>query len=85
MGLNEEFDDRQLQIEAESEPYHPYEYQTENNESWAGALPVKQCVVHVPLLARSRLTWYFAEGCMTQASKKMPVVWASPGKLQLWP
>ncbi|KAM7218813.1 putative glutamate synthase [NADPH] [Rhypophila decipiens] len=42
MGFNEEFDDRQLQLDAESEPYHPYEYQTENNDSWAGALPVKQ-------------------------------------------
>ncbi|KAK3371716.1 hypothetical protein B0T24DRAFT_531637 [Lasiosphaeria ovina] len=42
MGLNEEFDDRQTQTEAESEKYHPYEYQTENNTSWAGALPVKQ-------------------------------------------
>jgi glutamate synthase (NADH) len=44
MGLNEEFDDRTLQTEAESEQYHPYEYQTEGNTSWAGALPVKQCV-----------------------------------------
>jgi glutamate synthase (NADPH/NADH) len=44
MGLTEDFDDRQLQIEAESEQYHPYEYQTEGNTSWAGALPVKQCV-----------------------------------------
>ncbi|KAK0706806.1 hypothetical protein B0T26DRAFT_743952 [Lasiosphaeria miniovina] len=42
MGLNEEFDDRQTQTEAESEKYYPYEYQTENNTSWAGALPVKQ-------------------------------------------
>ncbi|KAK2072945.1 hypothetical protein P8C59_007264 [Phyllachora maydis] len=42
MGLIEEFNDRQTQIEAEAEPYHPYEYQTENNTSWAGALPVKQ-------------------------------------------
>ncbi len=42
MGLNEEFDDRQIQFEAESEEYHPYVYQTENNGSWAGALPVKQ-------------------------------------------
>jgi glutamate synthase (NADPH/NADH) len=42
MGLNEEFDDRQIQFEAESEEYHPYEYQTDNNSSWAGALPVKQ-------------------------------------------
>jgi glutamate synthase (NADH) len=42
MGLTADFDDRQIQIEAESEEYHPYEYQTENNSSWAGALPVKQ-------------------------------------------
>ncbi|KAK4122901.1 glutamate synthase [Parathielavia appendiculata] len=38
----EDFDDRQLQLDAEAEQYHPYEYQTENNDSWAGALPVKQ-------------------------------------------
>jgi glutamate synthase (NADPH/NADH) len=44
MGLNEDFDDRQTQALAESEEYHPYEYQTENNGSWAGALPVKQYV-----------------------------------------
>ncbi|KAH8907138.1 glutamate synthase [Coniochaeta sp. PMI_546] len=42
MGLVEDFDDRQTQATAESEEYHPYEYQTENNTSWAGALPVKQ-------------------------------------------
>lgn len=42
MGLNEDFDDRQNQIEAEKHPYTPYEYQTSNNDSWAGALPVKQ-------------------------------------------
>lgn len=40
MGLLPEFDDRH--IEAEQQEYHPYEYQTENNDSWAGALPVKQ-------------------------------------------
>lgn len=44
MGLTAEFDDRQTHIEAESTEYHPYEYQSENNSSWAGALPVKQCV-----------------------------------------
>ena len=44
MGLLSEFDDRQTQIESEAETYHPYEYQTENNSSWAGALPVKQYV-----------------------------------------
>jgi len=37
-----EFDDRQIQIDAENEPYHPYDYQTEENGSWAGNLPVKQ-------------------------------------------
>jgi hypothetical protein len=37
-----EFDDRQTQIDAENEPYHQYEYQTEENGSWAGNLPVKQ-------------------------------------------
>lgn len=45
MGLPEDFDDRQTQIDSEAEAYHPYEYQTENNDSWAGALPVKQYVV----------------------------------------
>jgi glutamate synthase (NADPH/NADH) len=44
MGLNEDFDDRQIHESAESEEYHPYDYQTENNTSWAGALPVKQYV-----------------------------------------
>lgn len=42
MGLLEDFDDRQVSIQAEQHPYQPYEYQTENNASWAGALPVKQ-------------------------------------------
>ncbi|KAK3683562.1 putative glutamate synthase [Podospora appendiculata] len=42
MGLTADFDDRQTQFDAESQEYHPYEYQTENNGSWAGALPVKQ-------------------------------------------
>ncbi|KAL2753686.1 hypothetical protein ACRALDRAFT_2126518 [Sodiomyces alcalophilus JCM 7366] len=42
MGLPEEFDDRPIHAEAEEETYHPYEYQEENNASWAGALPVKQ-------------------------------------------
>jgi len=40
--VTEDFDDRQLHLDAEAEPYHPYEYQTQNNDSWAGALPVKQ-------------------------------------------
>ena len=42
LGLSLDFDDRETHIEAVSEEYHPYEYQTENNGSWAGALPVKQ-------------------------------------------
>ena len=45
MGLIEEFHDRQIQEVADSEEYHPYEYQTDNNSSWAGALPVKQYVL----------------------------------------
>jgi len=42
MGVAEDFNDRQTHLEAIDEKYHPYEYQTENNSSWAGALPVKQ-------------------------------------------
>ncbi len=42
--VTDDFDDRQLHLDAEAEQYHPYEYQTENNDSWAGALPVKQYV-----------------------------------------
>ncbi|TVY40577.1 putative glutamate synthase [NADPH] [Lachnellula occidentalis] len=42
MAKVDEFDDRKTQIIAENAPYHQYEYQTEKNESWAGALPVKQ-------------------------------------------
>ena len=42
MGLFEDFDDRHISFEAEKQEYKPYEYQTENNDSWAGALPVKQ-------------------------------------------
>lgn len=38
-----DFDDRQTHIDAENEPYVPYLHQPdEQNESWAGALPVKQ-------------------------------------------
>ena len=55
MGLNEEFDDRQIQFEAESEEYHPYVYQTENNGSWAGALPVKQYAPNGSLCVKLRL------------------------------
>lgn len=42
MRLTEDFDDRQIHSEAEQEQYTPYQYQEENNGSWAGALPVKQ-------------------------------------------
>ncbi|KAI0878826.1 glutamate synthase [Hypoxylon argillaceum] len=42
MGLLADFDDRQTEIESKDEDYHPYEYQTKDNGSWAGALPVKQ-------------------------------------------
>lgn len=51
MGLHEEFDDRRIHDDAKNEEYHPYEYQTEGNASWAGALPVKQYVWHLPRLA----------------------------------
>ena len=36
------FNDRQEEIIAENEPYNHYQYVEEGNESWAGALPVKQ-------------------------------------------
>ena len=39
MGVTADFDDRNLHND---DTYTPYEYQTENNGSWAGALPVKQ-------------------------------------------
>lgn len=42
MARADDFNDRQTQIDAENEPYSPYVYQTEDNGSWAGALPVKQ-------------------------------------------
>lgn len=42
MARVDEFNDRQTQIDAENEPYIPYDYQTEGNGSWANALPVKQ-------------------------------------------
>jgi hypothetical protein len=48
MAKFDDFNDRQNQIDAENEPYHQYEYQTEENESWAGALPVKQYVIRGP-------------------------------------
>jgi glutamate synthase (NADH) len=48
MGGVDDFNDRHIQIEAENEPYSQYEYQVENNASWAGALPVKQSVDSEP-------------------------------------
>ncbi|KAJ0295929.1 hypothetical protein COL516b_012082 [Colletotrichum fioriniae] len=48
MGLHEDFDDRQIHIESEKEQYTPYEYQTDNNGSWAGALPVKHHIKGKP-------------------------------------
>ncbi|KAI1083828.1 glutamate synthase [Whalleya microplaca] len=42
MGFPAEFDDRQDHIDSTAEAYHPYAYETDNNASWAGALPVKQ-------------------------------------------
>lgn len=50
MGLNTDFDDRREHLLAENETYHPYEYQEEGNGSWAGALPVKQCVLFPKVL-----------------------------------
>ena len=44
MARIDDFNDRQTQIDAESEPDHQYDYQTDSNGSWAGALPVKQYV-----------------------------------------
>jgi len=61
MGLNDEFDDRNIQIDAESEEYHPYEYQTEGNTSWAGNLPVKQ-YVHRVFVVRVRLLTSIFQG-----------------------
>jgi glutamate synthase (NADPH/NADH) len=55
MGLIEDFDDRNIQLEAETDTYHPYEYQEEGNTSWAGALPVKQYVTNYSLLRFPRL------------------------------
>ena len=41
MGLREEIEEY-TQTENTPEVYHPYEYQENGNDSWAGALPVKQ-------------------------------------------
>ncbi|TAQ84560.1 hypothetical protein B7494_g7107 [Chlorociboria aeruginascens] len=48
MGIGDDFNDRQLEIDAENEVYHPYEYETDGNESWAGALPVKHNIKGKP-------------------------------------
>lgn len=81
MGLSADFDDRKTHIESQADVYHPYEYQTENNSSWAGALPVKQYVSRSlksrDVAPESNVTC--AEGCTTQAWKKMRAVSASPG------
>lgn len=81
MGLPAEFDDRQTHLESEADAYHPYEYQTENNESWAGALPVKQYVSSPLRSSRcSSVTNYICvEDCMIQAWKKMRAVSVLPG------
>ena len=50
MGLTVDFDDRQTEIESAAETYHPYEYQSENNKSWANALPPPQYVPANPYL-----------------------------------
>lgn len=42
MARVDDFNDRIHETVAKNEPYHPYEYNEEHNESWAGALPVKQ-------------------------------------------
>ncbi|RKF72113.1 putative glutamate synthase [Golovinomyces cichoracearum] len=42
MAYNDDFNDRQTQIDAEKELYHNYEYEERDNSSWAAALPVKQ-------------------------------------------
>ncbi|APA13519.1 hypothetical protein SS1G_07849 [Sclerotinia sclerotiorum 1980 UF-70] len=42
MGRAEDFNDRQIEIDAKNEPYNQYQYEAEGNDSWAGALPVKQ-------------------------------------------
>ena len=61
--ISEDFDDRQLHLDAEAEQYHPYEYQTENNDSWAGALPVKQYVPERrPSSAMAQLLTGFFQG-----------------------
>ncbi len=72
MGLSADFDDRQTQIESESEVYHPYNYQSENNTSWAGALPVKQYVSSDGRnkLDMARLTLLFPRGLYDPSLEK---------------
>jgi len=82
--VTDDFDDRQLHLDAEAEQYHPYEYQTENNDSWAGALPVKQYVstrqIRPRLLLWHILTGYRLGGCTIRPWRKMLAVSASLGK-----
>ena len=73
-----DFDDRQLHLDAEAEQYHPYEYQTENNDSWAGALPVKQYVSSMTV--RDGNYSLIAGDCTTRPLRKMPAVSALLGK-----
>lgn len=76
MGLSADFDDRQTHIESEADAYHPYEYQTENNTSWASALPVKQYVSRESknMMSMAVADLFFPGVCMTRAWRKMPVV-----------
>lgn len=82
MGLIEDFDDRHIQAQAEGDEYHPYDYQTENNTSWAGALPVKQYVLFPLMIAGCQScelekwsTDFWCPGvCMTLIWRKMLVV-----------
>jgi glutamate synthase (NADPH/NADH) len=70
MGLIEDFDDRHIQAQAEGDEYHPYDYQTENNTSWAGALPVKQGL-YDPDLEKDACGVGFACHIKGQASHKI--------------
>jgi hypothetical protein len=80
MGGSDDFNDRQIHIDAENEPYNQYEYQTEDNGSWAGALPVKQYAVFLYLETNSDANAQPTEDCMIQSWRRMLVVLASPGK-----
>ncbi|RDW78519.1 hypothetical protein BP5796_06371 [Coleophoma crateriformis] len=70
MGGVADFDDRQTQIDAENEPYHAYEYDTQHNESWAGALPVKQGL-YDPSLEKDACGVGFACNIKGKASHKI--------------